>query len=77
MCHWEKLPDGTKFWYPDCMGGAVYGKTGCTCPSKPRKKSKTKIQELEDRIKNLEDIVKEIQAGGNLTTTRKGAKLRP
>ena len=22
---------GKKFWLPQCMGGAVYGKKGCTC----------------------------------------------
>jgi hypothetical protein len=22
---------GSRFWVPECMGGAVYGRKGCTC----------------------------------------------
>jgi hypothetical protein len=57
MCGWKIAEDGTKYWLPDCMGGAVYGKVGCTCKKKPRKKVGPKIKELEERIKRLEDNV--------------------
>lgn len=58
MCRYI-LYKGVRFFLPDCMGGAVYGLTGCTCSVK-RKKSATymsiirKIKDLEKRIKILE-----------------------
>jgi len=31
-CHIEKDTEtGKRYWLPRCMGGAVYGKRGCTC----------------------------------------------
>lgn len=30
-CHMHTDEDGLRFWLPRCMGGAVYGKKGCTC----------------------------------------------
>lgn len=32
-CHWWTDPaDGRRYFIPGCMGAAVYGKKGCTCP---------------------------------------------
>lgn len=30
-CHYSHDDEGNKFWFPGCMGGAVYGPRGCTC----------------------------------------------
>jgi hypothetical protein len=30
-CHMAKDENGKRYWLPRCMGGAVYGKRGCTC----------------------------------------------
>lgn len=55
MCRYEKAPDGSRYWLPDCMGGAVYGKQGCTCKMTPQKtKLEKKVDELEKRIALLE-----------------------
>lgn len=43
-----------RYWLPECMGGAVYGRSGCTCPSK------TDNNDLEDRVKKLEETVKKL-----------------
>lgn len=55
MCRNERAPDGSKYWLPDCMGGAVYGEQGCTCTREPKKsKLEKKVEELEKRIAELE-----------------------
>jgi hypothetical protein len=47
--------EGERFWMPECIGGAVYGKHGCTCDVK-----RAKADQLE-RIERLEKAVKELQ----------------
>ncbi len=53
-CHAEKGA-----FIPGCMGGAVYGKEGCTCPSRAEmeKDSQDKIRALETRLLLLESFV--------------------
>lgn len=47
---------GDYFFYPECMGGAVYGLEGCTCSSNENEIEvlKKKIESLSKRIKVLE-----------------------
>jgi len=35
------------YWLPECMGGAVRGKQGCTCPS-------DRLDAIEARLADLE-----------------------
>ena len=50
------------YFPPGCMGGAVYGKDGCTCRETVAKKNLEDKQEfLEGRVKKLEKMVKTLQ----------------
>ena len=51
-CHWERDPEIGRWHYPGCMGGAVYGPEGCTCPPAQPKKDA-----IEGRVAKLEEIV--------------------
>lgn len=41
---------------PGCMGGAVYGHSGCTCPSPSERK-----KDLDQRVKGLEYRLSELE----------------
>ena len=76
MCRYERAPDGSKHWLPDCMGGAVYGEQGCTCERAPKKsKLEKKIEELEKRIALLEGAKNTEQA--NQPDSRVRARVIP
>lgn len=44
-----------RYWLPECMGGAVYGPHGCTCPT-----DKNGHDDWEERIERLEEQVKQL-----------------
>lgn len=50
-------------WIPGCMGGAVYGRTGCTC-KRPRKSPRPSEEPgvMLERIKRLERRVARLEA---------------
>ncbi len=56
-CRWV-TEKGERFYLPQCMGGAVYGSNGCTCPKpdkiKERNEMLQRISELEGRVRLLE-----------------------
>lgn len=52
-CHSER-----GVFIPGCMGGAVYGKRGCTCP--PRN-ARDEIEKLTARVAKLERIVSDLR----------------
>lgn len=52
-CHMHTA-EGERFFLPGCMGGAVYGKDGCTCPKRSAKSTEQIVFELEERIADLE-----------------------
>jgi hypothetical protein len=56
-CHWVKdssVPGG-KYHLPGCMGSAVYGPRGCTCPvNRKRRDIDARVTELERRLEKLE-----------------------
>lgn len=60
-CHWVRANDvpGGKFHLPGCMGGAVYGPRGCTCPPKSAAKDR---KDLERRVTELEQKLERIAA---------------
>jgi hypothetical protein len=47
-----------RYWFPQCMGGAVYGLSGCTCAPKSAKRGRDdllrRIDVLERRVERLE-----------------------
>ena len=49
-----RIVQGHRVWIPECMGGAVRGKPGCTCPDYG---IEGRFGELEDRIGKLEESV--------------------
>lgn len=51
-CHWH-VAEGERFWLPGCMGSAVYGPDGCTCP-RHKKSAEQRIFELEAKVAELE-----------------------
>lgn len=62
------MPDGTKdpmarchvykgAFIPGCMGGAVYGRSGCTCDPKGKPGLGAQVEKLEGRLKILEEFV--------------------
>lgn len=57
-CHWANDKVVGRFWFPGCMGGAVYGPNGCTCQRPSEKKRQDDIErrldQLEDRMRKLE-----------------------
>lgn len=54
-CHWEHDPEIGRWFYPGCMGGAVYGPRHCTCGPKPRRR------DLEQRVAILETELKKLK----------------
>lgn len=56
-CRWRIDKTIGRCWLPECMGGAVYGPHGCTCPT-----GKNVSEELEDRVDQLEEQVKQLVA---------------
>lgn len=52
-CHMHTT-QGERFFLPGCIGGAVYGKNGCTCPKRSAKETEQRIFELEARVAELE-----------------------
>lgn len=50
----HECPDG-KFFWPGCMGGAVYGMKGCSCGTRMRRK------ELEDEVRDLKSRISELE----------------
>ena len=44
-----------RYWLPACMGGAVYGPHGCTCPS-----GTNGYYDMEERMDRLEKKVKQL-----------------
>ncbi len=59
-CHMAIAPDGSRFWLPGCMGGAVAGRSGCTCRKVHRARENPdfplheRLDKLERRIASLE-----------------------
>lgn len=54
-CHYETDPVIGRWFYPGCMGGAIYGKGGCTCrASITEKNTRQRLRELSDRVSKLE-----------------------
>lgn len=49
-CHMHNA-GGERFFLPGCMGGAVYGRDGCTCPT--GKGEEQRIYELECEVAEL------------------------
>jgi hypothetical protein len=51
-------PEIGRWHLPGCMGAAVYGPEGCTCPSTSeedhRNELETRIASLEERLERLE-----------------------
>lgn len=54
-CHWHTA-GGERFMLPGCMGGAVHGWNGCTCP-RGGKSAEQRILELEARVQELEAMI--------------------
>lgn len=52
-CHMHTA-EGERFFLPGCMGGAVYGRDGCTCQRRTDKSTEQRIFELEAKIAELE-----------------------
>jgi hypothetical protein len=50
--------DSEAGWFdlPGCIGGAVYGKSGCTCPGGDSG------SQIEDRLQSIERTLKELTA---------------
>ncbi len=48
---------GIRYWHPECMGGAVYGREGCTCYDQPFIDDTwiERIDQLEQRVSELEE----------------------
>ena len=53
-CHYVFDREVGRLHIPGCMGAAVYGPRGCTCPPKPRKADMDRIDRLEERLEKLE-----------------------
>lgn len=58
-CHWFTHTDGNRYFYPGCMGSAIYGENSCTCyhPSAlttlSSKEAQARIVVLEKEVKRL------------------------
>lgn len=58
-CRWINDKEIGRWHLPGCMGGAVYGPSGCTCPKRRRKKELEEvIAAMDERIKKLEAAMK-------------------
>jgi hypothetical protein len=55
-CHNITDPEVGVVHIPGCMGCAVYGHRGCTCPAKPRR------NDVEKRLDALEKQLSELTA---------------
>lgn len=51
---------GTRVYVPGCMGGAVYGISGCTCQPAPVRHNAKQLEELSNTCDRLADAVKEL-----------------
>ena len=51
-CHYIFDRDVGRVLIPGCMGSAVYGKDGCTCPEPPMPAKR--VGEIEDRLAGIE-----------------------
>lgn len=65
-CRWRYDREVGRYWLPGCMGGAVYGESGCTCPTGPSR------AELEDRVEKLEAEVTQLRAATVTKGTENG-----
>lgn len=61
-CRWISAAEvpGGRFHLPGCMGSAVYGPDGCTCPpaERARKDLEQEVGELKARVAKLERALK-------------------
>jgi hypothetical protein len=59
-CTWIRNKIAGKCFIPGCMGGAVYGPGGCTCTSDitATDEMEIRIERLEKKVKQLEDIIR-------------------
>jgi len=57
-CH-TIIDQGKRIEIPGCMGAAVYGKRGCTCPKR------TKADEIQELRKRIEAIENRLNNEGN------------
>ena len=54
-CRWRVDKKVGRYWLPECMGGAVYGPHGCTCPA-----GENGSEDIEERVERLEKQVKQL-----------------
>lgn len=52
-CRWVRDPEIGRYHLPGCMGGAVYGPSGCTC-ARPIRPRDANIEDLDNRIARIE-----------------------
>lgn len=57
-CHWVNDPEIGRWHYPGCIGGAVYGPSGCTCGASARKETaEARISKLEEKLERIEALL--------------------
>lgn len=54
------MEDGSRCLIPGCMGAAVYGISGCTCPPRPKRYNAKRIENLAKQCERLADEVKRL-----------------
>jgi hypothetical protein len=54
-CHYFTDKGVGKVFLPMCMGGAVYGRSGCTCDRKNAEKSE--LEQLRQQVSKLQDQI--------------------
>ncbi len=57
-CHYVNDPQAGRVLIPGCMGAAVYGRRGCTCPKVGRE---TEMEIVHKQIARLEKKIKELE----------------
>lgn len=77
-CHYfVDRESGSRIFYPGCMGGAVYGISGCTCPPSPRRYNAIRLEKLADKCDKLADAVKRLSKEVRLFKKHKKVKPCP
>ena len=51
-CHYIFDKEVGRILIPGCMGAAVYGKEGCTCPTPPLREKQ--VRTIEERLTDIE-----------------------
>ena len=59
-CYYIRDPEAGRVLIPGCMGAAVYGIGGCTCPKPPRPQREGPA--IEGRVEKLEREIAELRA---------------